>query len=356
MNPAEILFVGLGATAVCYYRVLLPAHELGCDYVGIYGDPPDAHYATGLVRGQSRMPDFTEYRIVVLQQPKGRAWLEVIRALQERGTIVCFEVDDWLHAIGSREDHAFKDSFTKADLAEYERCMRACDALIVSTPFLFSAYRPFNKRVFLCPNGIDLRRYELTRPMRETVTIGWAGATGHGQSVGQWVEMVADVMDARPATRFTSIGRPFGELLDSYFPGRVTSVPWAAIEQYPAAMTALDVALAPGGSSGFQRAKSDLRFLEAGALGIPLIAHPAIYPDIKPRVTGFHARSASEMKPLLLELVDDGELRTTVGENARRYIREHRTIGHAAQAWRDTFDSLLTDPPRNRLARTLRDG
>lgn len=163
-------------------------------------------------------------------------------------------------------------------------------------------------------------------------------------------------MHERPATRFISVGRPFAELLEPAFPDRVTTVPWAVIEQYPAAMTALDVALAPGGNSGFQRAKSDLRFLEAGALGIPLIAHPAIYRDIKPRVTGFHARSASEMKPLLLELVDDGELRTTVGENARRYIREHRTIQHAAQAWREAFDFLLTLQSGNRLARSLRDG
>jgi glycosyltransferase involved in cell wall biosynthesis len=342
LDRSDVLFVGLGATAVCYYRVLLPAHALGADYVGFYGEPPKLHYATGLVGGQSRVPDLRDYKLVVIQQPKGGEWLKIIEALRARGTVVCFEVDDYLHSIGHQADHAFRDAFTKRDLVEYERCMRACDALIVSTPYLASAYRPFNRRVYVCRNGIDLNRYELTRPPRATVNVGWAGATGHARSLRAWLGGIADVMRARPQTYFLSIGRPFARELAPEFGPRAIAIPFAAVEQYPAAMTMLDVALGPGGRSNFQRAKSDLRFLEAGALGIPIIADPAIYTDIQPRITGFHARSSDEMKRQLLELVDDEQLRTTVGQNARDYVREHRTIERAADGWRDAFDSLLS--------------
>lgn len=341
LEPEDILMVGLGSTAVMYYRILLPAQELGCDYVGLAGEPPHANYRTGLVGGKTQMPDFLSYKLVVMQQPRGRRWLEVIRGLQERGIAVVYEVDDWLHSIKHREDHAFQRAFANRDLAEYELCMKACDAMICSTPFLASAYRHFNKRVYVCENGIDPGRYQLTRPQRPSVNIGWAGATGHARSIQPWLQAAGEVMEARENTCFVSIGQPFADALRPHFGERAISTPFCAIEQYPAAMTMMDVALAPAGKHGFHRAKSDLRFLEAGALGIPIIANPDTYPHITHGVTGFHARDARSMKQLLLTLVDDEELRTSVGEAARDYVLRHRTMETVVSQWRDAFDELV---------------
>jgi glycosyltransferase involved in cell wall biosynthesis len=281
-DPADVLMVGISSSAVMYYRVLLPAHALGIDYVGVWGEPPEVAYRTGLVGGKSVMPDFTRYKLVVLQQPRGEGWLKIIRALRERGTVVVYEVDDYLHGIKHVPGHAFIDKFQNKDLSEYEKCMKACDAMIVSTPFLASVYRPFHKRIFLCENGFDKRR--------------------------------------------------------------AIATPFAAIEQYPAAMTMLDVAIAPGGETGFHRAKSDLRWLEAGALGIPLVGHPDIYRHIVHGVTGFHARNAREAKPLIAELVDDKGLRMTLGENARSVVRANRDMHVMSDGWRQVFNELSGVP------------
>lgn len=339
---SDTLFVGVGATAVCYYRVLLPAHALEADYVGLVGEPPNARFCTGLVGKQTRMPDFTAYKTVILQQPRGKGWLEIIRALQERGTTVIYEVDDWLHAVKNRPDHAFRGAFTNQDLAEYEACMKACDAMIVSTEFLAGVYRHFNRRVFVCRNGIDPRRYELTRPQRPTVNVGWAGATGHAETMQPWLQAVGEVMEERDNVCFVSIGQRFADALKPYFGPRAISTPFAAVEQYPAAMTMIDLALAPGGKSGFFRAKSDLRWLEAGALGIPIIADPGIYGEIEHGVTGFHADQPHRMKRLLQELIDDHELRTTVGNNARDYVLANRTMTEVAHDWRAVLEQIST--------------
>lgn len=341
LEPDDILMVGLGATAVCYYRILLPAQQLGCDYVGLAGEPPKANYATGLVGGKTQMPDFTAYKLVVLQQPRGRRWLEIIRALQARGTVVVYEVDDYLHSIKHRDDHAFQRSFSNHDLSEYELCMKACDGMICSTEFLARAYRHFNKRVYVCENGIDPGRYRLTRPQRPTCNIGWSGATGHARSVQPWLQATGEVMELREKTCFVSIGQPFADALRPYFGARAITVPFCAIEQYPAAMTMIDVALAPAGNHGFHRAKSDLRWLEAGALGIPIIANPDTYPHIVHGVTGFHARDARSMKRLLLTLVDDEGLRTALGESARDYVLANRTMEKVVDQWRHAFDELV---------------
>jgi len=342
IDPSEILFVGIGASAVCYYRVLLPATALGADYIGLNGDPPQVSYATGLVRGQSQVPRFSDYKVVVLQQPKGAGWLKVIDELQSHGVTVIYEVDDWLHAIEAQQDHDFRDAFKHDQMAAYEACMRSCDGMIVSTDFLASCYRPFNRNVWVCRNGIDPARYAYTRPERETVNIGWAGATGHRDAAVPWLQAAAQVMSRRPSSCFVSIGQPFAEGFVPHFGAeRALSIPWCAIEQYPAAMTMFDIALAPAGKSGFYKAKSDLRWLEASALGIPVIGHPYVYRDIEDGVTGFRAMKPEKVQSLLLDLIDSPELRTVVGEQARAHVLSQRTYTAMSPLWADAIERAV---------------
>ena len=51
-------------------------------------------------------------------------------------------------------------------------------------------------------------------------------------------------------------------------------------------MSTFDVALAPSGNNNLFRGKSDLRWLEASALGIPVVGDPAVYPEIEDGITG----------------------------------------------------------------------
>lgn len=332
--------VGLGSSIPCYYRIMLPAMALSCDWVGVVGEPPHLGWTTGGVRGESQLPDFIDnYKVVVLQQPHGEAWVKMIHAMQERGKKVLFEVDDYLHGINEREDHQFKDAFDQKAMLRFEEAIRACDGVICSTEYILRKYAKFNDNMYLCRNGIDLKRYDLGKPKRETVNIGWAGATGHLKAVIPWLNQVFMVMQMKPETCFISIGQNFADALKE-FGDRAISVPWAAIEQYPAAMTMFDIALAPGGSGGWYRGKSDLRWLEAGALGVPIIARPNIYPEIEDGVTGFHAANPNVMIERLTELVGDKELRERVGKQARDYIREHRSIEAMSGQWRDAFNAI----------------
>jgi hypothetical protein len=290
------------------------------------------------------MPDFSRYKLVVLQQPRGEGWLKVIRACRSNGTVVVYEVDDWLHAIKNTPGHAFAEHFRNHDLAEYEKCMKACDAMIVSTPFLASAYRPFNKRIFVCENGIDAGRYDLTRPQRSTVNVGWAGATGHAGGARPWLHAIGELMEERPFLNFVSIGQPYAE---AFTPTSVSARDRHALRRHRAV---------PGGDDHARRrdrARRQRRLpqgQERPALargrgaGHPARRPPRRLPHIEHGVTGFHARTGVEAKPLIAELVDDDGLRTTVGENARTVVRANRDINVAAEAWRRTFGELSRTP------------
>lgn len=331
----RMLFIGMGPTAVAYYRCLLPATFLGADWVGIVGEPPEIEITTGLVKGRTQMPNFDDYDCIIIQQCRGTKWHKLIRKLQSEGRTVLYEVDDFLHGVRKQEHHDYAKHFTKHFLRDVELCMRACDGLICSTEYLARRYRAFNKHVWVAQNGIDLTRYRLTRLDRQTCTIGWAGATGHLGTLAEWLGAVATIMDTHPHTSFITVGQPYvaEPFTERYGPERALGVPFTQIENYPAAMSLFDIALAPAGNTAWYKAKSDLRWLEASALGIPVIANPDVYPDIEDGVTGFHAETPDDVLELLFELVDDRQLRNDVGEAGRRYVEANRDISKTCIRW-----------------------
>jgi glycosyltransferase involved in cell wall biosynthesis len=332
------LFLGRGKSAVTWYRCALPAMVLGQDWIGAYGEPEALHVATGLTREPFRPGHAERYDVIVLQLAAGAEWLRAVRRWQQAGITVLYEVDDWLRGIRKLANHDFKEAFGKQQVEAHELVMAACDGVICSTEWLAQRYRAVNPVTYVCRNGIDRKRYALTKPQRDQVAVGWAGGTGHRDSALPWVREVGAVMREAAATRFISLGQPFADLLtDEFGPGRALSIPFSPFDTYPAVMTLFDVALAPAGDGAFFRGKSDLRWLEASALGTPLIADPVVYPEIEHGVTGFHASTPAEMGAILRELVADAGLRERVGAAARAHVEQHRTAEVAAQRWAEVL-------------------
>lgn len=336
----NVLFVGMGMSVTSWYRCALPACATGADWVGAVGEPPSLAFVTGTARRPVRdIADFARYDVVVLQQPHGRAWLKVIRDLQAAGVTVLFEIDDYVHGVRKAKHHDYAAAFGKPMLAARELTMRACDGIICSTDYIATRYHAFNPNVWVCQNGLDLGRYALTRPERDTVTIGWSGGTAHRPALVPWLRELAPIMDTRPWTRFMSVGVPgyAAPFAERFGAARVLGLPWGPIETYPAAMANFDLALAPATNSAFYRGKSDLRWLEASALGIPLVADPVVYPSIEDGVTGLHAATPAAAREAMIALVDDPALRARIGAAARDHVRKHRSSTAVAPQWAVAF-------------------
>jgi glycosyltransferase involved in cell wall biosynthesis len=337
------LFIGISNGAVAWYRCALPATVLGCNWVGVRGEPTSPQVRTGRVPPTFTLADVPTYDVVIVQQVRGRGWLKAIREWQAAGVTVLYEIDDWLHGV-RRIEHAHADALDRATVETYELCMRAADGIICSTDWLARRYRPLNRRTWTCRNGIDLVRYQFTRPARDHVGIGWSGGTGHKAAVRPWIEQVGLVMRDHPDTRFISVGQPFAKWLEPEFGDRTLAIPFTAMEIYPAAMTHYDIALAPAGKSHYFKGKSDLRWLEAAALSLPCIADPDVYPEIEHGVTGFHASTPAEAGEILRELVADAGLRERVGTAAHEYVIEHRTAQVAARSWAEVLREAVAAP------------
>jgi glycosyltransferase involved in cell wall biosynthesis len=344
------LFVGRGDSGVCWYRCALPALALGADWLGVTGEPGTLQHVTGGFGVPLDEDGWNDYDVVVLQLVHGAHWLYRIAELQRAGVVVLYEIDDDLHAVAAEPGHEFAPAFGPARLRAHEAAMRACDGLICSTAAVAERYAALNERSFVCPNGIDLPRYPYPRPARDTVTIGWAGGTGHEQAVRPWLGEVAAVLAARRHTRLRTVGQPFGRELAARFGNeRASAVPFAGIDTYPAAMAAFDIALAPAAPSAFFAAKSDLRFLEAAALGLPVVADPAVYPTVVHGETGLHAATPREARDHMLALADDADLRRRLGDAARAYVERERAMPVAARRWQEALLKIAAARPTTRV-------
>ena len=339
LGSEDVLFVGRGTGVVPYYRCQMVSFALGCDYVGLAGSPHNLELVCSLKRGGHVLPDFEKYKVVILQQVSGPGWQNFIYHLRKKGIKVIYEVDDYLHGVRKIKSHRNKIAFSKKQLPMFEACMRACDAMICSTEWLANRYRKFNPNTYVCRNSIESKRYaEFSLPQRDTINIGWAGGEGHLESVKAWVPAVERVLDETPKARFISIGLPVAKLLDR--PKQCVSLPFIAVENFPGALCNFDIAIAPAGRGGFFQGKSDLRFLETGALGIPLVADPFVYTDIDHEWNGMLAESPEEVYAELAKLVADEELRENIGSSAKSYVTEFRSIENAVDNWENVFVSV----------------
>ena len=334
----QVLFVGWGVSVVSYYRCFLPAIVLGADYVAATGEPPNLVPLAGLGERVLTPRDFFDYDVVVVQQPRGLGWMKFIRRLQDAGVVVLYEIDDYIQGARKYKLHELSHQYGVEVVRGMEMSMRVCDGIICSTPYLARRYRAFNARTWACPNGIDLKRYAGPRPPHEGVTIGWAGGIGHKASLARWESAVRAVLRQRPQTRVMSVGYLFAnDLVEEFGPERAIALPPSQIETYPSSMKLFDIAIAPSGENNVFRGKSDLRWLEASALKLPLVAHPELYPDVRDGETGLLARTSEEAEAALLKLVDDPELRRRVGAAAYDEVSSTRRIEVMADNWAEVI-------------------
>jgi len=337
----KTVFVGAGVSGVAYYRCFLPAVALGANFA-MWGHMPDRlAFAGGFGREPLRRSDLFDYDVVILQYADGKHWFQLVRELQDAGITVLYEIDDYVHNLHKAKGHEASRAFAPERLRRMELVMRATDGIIASTAYIARRYRSFNPRTWECGNGIDLPRYARPRPPRSGVTIGFAGGIGHKASLARWEPALRAVLRARPETRFVSVGYPAAEgFVEEFGPERAIAYPSADIEVYPASMSLFDVSIAPSAENNQFRGKSDLRWLEASALGIPLVAHPDVYPEIEDGVTGLHATTSEEAEAALLRLVDDAFERERIGRTAHEYVAEHRSIQAMSENWRTVLNEV----------------
>ena len=184
-----------------------------------------------------------------------------------------FELDDLLDRLPERSVH--REAMPQ-DIAErLRRAIGLCDRLVVSTEPMAAAYRELCPDIRVVANYLERQRWGNLRPRRRQSTrprVGWVGGSGHGGDLAMMTEVMAALSGEVDWVLM-------GMRLDAMLPHLSEYHDGVLFDAYADKVSSLnlDLAIAPLEDNPFNEAKSNLRLLEYGILGFPVICSD-VYP------------------------------------------------------------------------------
>lgn len=282
--------------------------------------------------------------VVVLQRVSMSNMAKAVAMMRAKGIAVVIDMDDDLTKIDPNNP-AFAAMHTKrGDVRHsWRNAHKAClDATLVtvSTPELLRVYAPHGRGVVI-ENRIPASYLDVAHS--DSAAIGWPGST-HSHPFDLQVVGPAVARLAREGVEYLGIGpaeglrQALGLEEDPPVTGSVD------LDQWPHALAALGVGMAPLADTGFNAAKSWLKPLEMMACGVPWVASPrAEYARLaKLTQCGVLARTPKDWYRQLRRLVSDSSLRRDMSEAGRAAASEMTIEGNAwrwMQAWSDALSA-----------------
>lgn len=226
----------------------------------------DGHLSMGLLNPTELArysPD-----VIVLQRQVGEIQHEAIRRMKAfSSAFKVFELDDYLPNVPLKSVH--RQQMPKDILRSLRRSLSHVDRFVVSTLPLAEAFSGLHSDIRVVKNRLPVDWWEdLTSERRvgRKPRVGWAGGLSHTGDL----ELIADVVKAlADEVEWVFFGM-CPESLRPYVHEFHAGVP---IYQYPSLLAGLnlDLALAPVEQNLFNECKSNLRLLEYGVCGFPVI-------------------------------------------------------------------------------------
>ncbi len=227
---------------------------------------------------------------------------------------------------------------------------RLADAIVVSTPGLKQLYGDYNDHVYVIPNSIDFPTWDRAVAKHKTkpgIRIGWAGGANHERDLKIMEPVIKRIMAKYRDVKFVFVhGAP--KFLRE-IPG-VEYVPkFTPILKYPQFLADqdFDIGIAPLELNTFNEGKSNLRWLEYSALGIPTVASSVghFQETIRNGKDGILVENSTpaieedQWVEHLSKLIEDRGYRVRMGIDARDRVRRDFnvdfTVGTYADALRD---------------------
>lgn len=126
---------------------------------------------------------------------------------------------------------------------------------------------------------------------------------------------------------------------------------WAPIDLFPKMVSSWkgDIGIAPLKDSNFNRAKSNLRWLEYSAMSIPTVASN-IYPfknSIRNGIDGIVCNSTQEWYDAIRSLILDKAKRSRMSAEAYRRVKKDFNMGKIAISYKEILNTIKDDFKRS---------
>lgn len=351
-------FVSSGSFGCYIVRCLLPLQANGWN-----GDHTSIHPFVKTPEDKAKAAK--ESDIVVFHRPEDARKLELARILKGLGKKIVMDNDDTYKDMGAvKLNTYFNKERIERGLGDVNKIVDAfiieADLITTTTEFLAEEYRKLNKNVVVLPNCIDPFYFE--EPLRNETDVVRIGITG---SIGMSYDL--DVLspiikhyehDKRVKIVFFSLpaNRDSNPISYKAYEHEYNFLDSVDVEWHPLVNAdvyydkinslKLDIMLIPRADNYFNRCKSNLKFLEASMLEIPVIASGfadgkspyQVNPEDQKHLVLIN--SETDWIPEIERLIKDKELRREIGKNAKEYVIENYDIAKNAHKWEEAYNSI----------------
>lgn len=317
-----------------------PADPWGCGHYRVI-QPLAALKAQGLADGTLSMgllsvTDFERYDpdVVVLQRQIGDERLEAMRRIQRFSrAFKIYELDDYLPNLPLKSVH--RAHMPRDILKSLRRGLEFVDRFVVSTAPLAEAFAGLHGDIRVIENRLPVKWWkglESQRRRGRKPRVGWAGGVSHTGDLDLIVDVVRELAGE---VEWVFMGmcpdviRPYVNEIHA----------GVDIESYPAALAGLDLdlALAPVEQNLFNECKSNLRLLEYGACGFPVVCSDLVCYRGDLPVTRVKNRFRDWVDAIRMH-INDLDAAAVAGDRLRDAVyRDWMLDGENLQRWRQAW-------------------
>ncbi len=329
VRPGDILFISGGVGDSARYRCEHVAEEFALKgyktSVTVQDNPFLLSYA-------KQFSVFVFHRVLYTGQAK-----TLFLKLKELNKEIIFETDDLVY---DPKYLAHMDYFQKMNSLErklYEHGVggeiladSAVKVATTTTSFLAEKLRARGKQVFIVPNKLSQHDVELANAAWHHVSprhvtcarVGYlSGTPSHNKDFATITEALVQLLKQHPDMQLVLTGPIDTDSAFKDYEAQIERVPLIPREKFFTHIATLDINLAPlEPNNPFCESKSELKFFEAGMVGVPTVAvaNQTFREAIEDGVDGYVANGTEEWIEKIGHLISDKQSRVNMGEKARQ--------------------------------------
>jgi glycosyltransferase involved in cell wall biosynthesis len=290
----------------------------------------------------------------------------LVSSFKQGGGVAVADTDDlifdpaafqWINSPDFQDP--LRASLYRDEMLHQRTGLLSCQAALASTDFLREQIRLLEKPAWVHHNAFSLEMLRLSEaaqrqppPSRDEVIIGYASGTPtHDRDFAMVKPALRRIMQAHPQVVLWLVGHldpgsDWGGLAERI--RRMKFVPW---RQLPALLSQIDINLSPlVMDNPFSQSKSEIKYVEAGLVGVPTLASPtdAFRYAIRSGENGVLAASPQEWEQALEKLIIQPDDRHRLGEGAwvdvRRRYHPLQRAEELVATLEEVYQSLRSKP------------
>ena len=283
------------------------------------------------------------FDIIVIQRVNPYS-TQILKRAKRLGIKIIYETDD--NFIELNPNHPSYD-YILGNKDNIQKVVVSADLITVSTPELANKFKQFGFNNIEIVKNYHTSNISSLKPFkqRENIKIGYFGTITHSDDLKIMHNVILNVKNYFKDidVEFEVVGITFDKE-DWYSYRQLPYYPMSAptFTKWTQNELNWDIGVAPLSDSDFNKSKSELKYIEYTALGIPTVASdsPSYKEAITDGVDGFLASNEEEWINKIIKLVDNPGLRHDMVYNARKNILKNYNLSDRVKQWDKIFKSL----------------